>query len=119
MQGRNFLLSSLAFLASDSLCSGQQTPNADLHKLQGNWLLVAREVDGVRRGAIGILRLRIKDRSVSRCDIFGSTMFSQEGQFRLDASRNPRQIDFSFLSPVQVPAQIAIYRFEGDDLVIC
>jgi uncharacterized protein (TIGR03067 family) len=92
---------------------------ADLKRMQGNWLVVSMEVDGLKvpdDDAMALFRSVKGDRyTVSRYrKVVG------KGTVKLDATKKPRAIDaLPAGASGEAKALLGIYEFEGNKLKLC
>jgi uncharacterized protein (TIGR03067 family) len=91
-------------------CTGndRETVN-DGTALQGEWEIVSAESNGEPPppGLLNGARFAFSGNRL--------TLIGKEGEFQIDASKNPRQIDFICGGN----RQVGIYRLEGDRLLLC
>jgi uncharacterized protein (TIGR03067 family) len=87
-------------------------------KLEGTWLVVSLEVEGLK-----IPGDTIKD---SRLFIKGNEFTMKEkiatyrGNFIIDSSKKPKTIDINFTEgPEKGNTSLGIYELDGDDLKLC
>jgi RNA polymerase sigma-70 factor (ECF subfamily) len=86
---------------------------ADMEKLQGTWVVEQVEYGGEKRpqpsaGTVTFTRDKVAWQQKS---------LFREGTFKLDATKRPREIDWTLgeFVPVKMPG---VYRFEGDKLIL-
>lgn len=91
----------------------------DLKRMEGNWVLVSMEVDGMKipdDDAMALFRSVKGDQyTVSRY-----RKAAGKGTIKLDATKKPRAIDaFPIRADGKGKAVLGIYEFDGDKLKLC
>jgi uncharacterized protein (TIGR03067 family) len=105
-------LLAVAMLIPTCGCSGRTNADPsekDRAALQGEWEVVRAESNG-EPPPPGML-----NRATFKFSGDKMTLLGKEGTFHLDASKNPRQIDFIRGNN----KQIGIYELDGDDFKLC
>ncbi len=92
---------------------------SDVKGLQGTWLMVAIEVDGVAKEKElpldNLVRLTIKDTKYTMT-VFG--IVGDEGVIEIDDSKKPKAFDMKAAGDDQ-KVSLGIYELDGDTLKIC
>jgi uncharacterized protein (TIGR03067 family) len=109
----NIALLMLVLLAADD-----RETKSDLAKFQGSWRFVSVTTDGTPASPD-----QLKDSAVTND---GTTFTFKEpgnsgaGTFRIDAMKDPRQLDITFSTgPDKGQTVLGIYRFEGNRVRVC
>src|SRR5690348_7868879 len=108
----------LIFAAVCSLLTAE-APRQDIDKLQGTWKLVKLVADGKPAHAdlMEKTRLTFSGKQLLSIDPSGER---QESTVKLDAAKNPKEIDFTVNRGPQKGAKaLGIYSLEGDELTLC
>jgi uncharacterized protein (TIGR03067 family) len=93
-------------------------PRTDPQRLQGVWQLVSSINDGKKapENEVRDVRLELTD-TTFRSDCAGALF--RESTYTIDPTRDPRRLDFTSRGDFAPHVCQAIYRFEGDQLVLC
>lgn len=112
--GVALLAACVAFLPA--LAQESKPAPDDLKRLQGAWRMVSGEGEGIKLPAVG--RWVFKGEAV-QCGYTADDL-QPMGTVKLDASKLPKQIDLIEAGGAKKRRTMpAIYKFEGDRLVIC
>ncbi len=91
----------------------------DLKKMQGDWVVVSMEADGMRipdDDAQALFR-NVKD---DKYTVFRYRKVAGKGTIKLDATKKPRAIDaIPDSAAAKGKAILGIYEFDGDKLKLC
>jgi uncharacterized protein (TIGR03067 family) len=118
MKRLSFLLLVLAFAIGAEVAK-EDAAALDLKRMQGDWLVVSMEVDGLKvpdDDAMALFRSVKGDQyTVSRYrKVVG------KGTIKLDAAKKPRAIDaLPAVAKGEAKALLGIYEFEGNKLNLC
>ena len=90
----------------------------ETERLQGVWQLVWLVYDGkeATENEVRDVRLELTD-TAFRSDVAGDLF--RESTYTIDPTRDPRRLDFTNGGDFPPHVCQAIYRFEGDQLVLC
>lgn len=98
----------------------QEDPNTeDLKKLQGAWEVASLETEGKKEFSGGGAAIVIKGKTMLASLILWGTPSSSESQFTIDATKKPKEIDTVFKDKRTTLTTRGLYRFDGDQLVVC
>jgi uncharacterized protein (TIGR03067 family) len=116
-----FLLSVLALLfiaAADG--SRNDETKKDLQRLQGTWAFVSVEENGVKKPQRDLKGMENRINWTFAGNVLFRNLASDKakGGFRIDASKQPKEIDFFDYAGKGVTAR-GIYAFDGEQLKIC
>jgi RNA polymerase sigma factor (sigma-70 family) len=91
--------------------------NAELKKLQGMWVPVTAEVEGVQKEATDAEQLEFDGKTFNT---WHGGHVEEKGAIRLDPSRNPKEIDLTVQGGRNDgKAHMAIYAWDGANLKFC
>jgi uncharacterized protein (TIGR03067 family) len=112
-------LSTVTFLLFGVAAAQDDAVKKELKKFQGTWEAVSGESAGKPQPPESVEGLTVTfqgDKFVSK----KGDKVLQEGTIKIDPAKSPRQIDVIASSgPEADKAQLGIYKFEGDRLIIC
>jgi uncharacterized protein (TIGR03067 family) len=109
----NVVLLLLALLAADD----QETKN-DLAKFQGSWRFVSVTTDGTPAAPAELKGSVLTNDGTTFT--FKEPQSSGAGTFRIDATKDPRQLDITFgTGPDKGQTVLGIYCFEGKRVRVC
>src|SRR5262245_10821937 len=109
---------SAALLAMVLLAAEDQETKSDLAKFQGSWRFVSVTTDGTPAPKDQIRNSVLTNDGTGFT--FKDPQNSGAGTFRIDTTKEPRQMDITFgTGPDKGQTIYGIYRFEGNQIRVC
>jgi uncharacterized protein (TIGR03067 family) len=105
-----FVVTSLVFLVG-GFCTADDKKN-DKDQLQGEWVVASAEVAGKKSEGLKDKKLVLKGDEWTPPS--GGTL-----KFKIDAAKNPKQIDLMTDVGGDAPTWPGIYKIDGDTLTFC
>jgi uncharacterized protein (TIGR03067 family) len=115
MKTRILLLLVTGFLVASAFAQPAQT---DLEKIKGTWVVTSIQKEGKTIDNVGDLKFVFSDAKMTVTEAQNED--AAEGTFKLDPSKNPREIDIAYEKGPQKGTKMkGIYAVEGDSLKMC
>jgi uncharacterized protein (TIGR03067 family) len=119
---RNLALGLVLALATAGLAStvADDASKKDQEQMQGEWTLTKQTRDGKDMPEENLKATRtVKDNTFTIKGESDRGPFTTQGEFKLDASKSPKEIDFTFKTDEGEQTIKAIYELDGDTLKTC
>lgn len=99
---------------------GADDAKKDQDAMQGDWVVVSGERDGMPLPpeVIKSLKRTVKG---DQSTVMQNGKLANQGTFKLDPSKKPKTIDFTFAEPEEAKGKVmmGIYELEGDTFKVC